>query len=301
MKNTKTKVELIRMYIDSLNEGVIPWRKRWTNTSNINGITGSKYKGVNQLILNYTSYVRKYTDNRWYTFIQIKNKGWKLRNAKGEGVPIEFWSVYDKKNKVNISIDEYNRIIQNSPDEKENYRLFNKTTFVYNASLIEGVPQQIFKYNKIETSKYINSIIKKLGVKYVEGGDRAYYIPMMDQIVIPSKEKFFDTYSYYATQLHEICHSTGNVNRLNRNLLSNNEMDYAKEELVAEISSSFLMQRLNIDVKAEHYDNHKSYIQSWISILNDKPQDLFNAINESNKVCDYIDNKVKEKNRSYER
>lgn len=100
MKKTKTKEELIRMYIDSLKEGTIPWRKRWINSLNINGITGNEYKGVNQLFLNSVSYARKYTDNRWYTFVQIKNNGWKLNNAKGKGVPIEFWSVYDKKIKL---------------------------------------------------------------------------------------------------------------------------------------------------------------------------------------------------------
>ena len=44
---------------------------------------------------------------------------------------------------------------------------------------------------------------------------------------------------------------------------------------------------------SDDYNNHKSYIQSWISILEDKSSELFKAINESSKVCDYIDNKVK--------
>ena len=61
------------------------------------------------------------------------------------------------------------------------------------------------------------------------------------------------------------------------------------------------MQKLNVDVNAEHYDNHKSYIQSWIRILEDKPTELFKAINDSNKVCKYIEDnsktKIKEKAR----
>ena len=73
---------------------------------------------------------------------------------------------------------------------------------------------------------------------------------------------------------------------------NDNKKDYAREELIAEISSSFLMQKLNVDAKAEHFDNHKTYIKSWIEILEDKPNELFKAINESNKVVDYI-NKTK--------
>ena len=82
---------------------------------------------------------------------------------------------------------------------------------------------------------------------------------------------------------------------------NDNKKDYAREELIAEISSSFLMQKLNVDAKAEHYDNHKTYIQSWIEILEDKPGELFKAINESNKVVDYINEHSRNKEKNYER
>ena len=61
------------------------------------------------------------------------------------------------------------------------------------------------------------------------------------------------------------------------------------------------MQKLNIDTKAEHIDNHKTYIQSWIKILNDKPNELFKAIAESNKVCDYVEELSKIKTKERER
>lgn len=61
------------------------------------------------------------------------------------------------------------------------------------------------------------------------------------------------------------------------------------------------MQNLNMDIKAEHYDNHKSYIKSWLKILKNNPQELFNAISEANKVYKYINGKSKIKNRENER
>ena len=61
------------------------------------------------------------------------------------------------------------------------------------------------------------------------------------------------------------------------------------------------MQKLDVPAKAEHYDNHKSYIQSWIKILKDKPQELFKAINESNKVYDYIESFEKVRKKELER
>ena len=91
------------------------------------------------------------------------------------------------------------------------------------------------------------------------------------------------------------------MKRLNRQFNIGDKKEYAREELIAEISSSFLMQKLNVDIKAEHYDNHKTYIQSWINILEDKPNELFRAINESNKVVDYIKDNSRNKEKIYER
>lgn len=285
------------MYIDSLNEGEIPWRKRWISGANINGISKIEYKGINQLMLNFVTYKEKYNDNRWFTYKQIKDLGLKLNNGKGKGVPVEFWSAYNFKLRKRFNFKDYEEYIEKYPDQKDDFRIIDRTAIVFNGSLIEGLELIKVSKNNIETSKYINKIINKLGVIYEEHGNQAFYSPLEDKITLPEKDKFIDKYSYYATELHELCHSTGHSSRLNRNLQTKDKKDYAREELIAEISSSFLMQELNVPADAEHYDNHKSYIQSWISILNDKPNELFKAINESNKVVKFIDDKLKEKSK----
>lgn len=304
MKQSKTREQLIEMYISALKEDIIPWRQRWINTECMNGVSHIKYKGVNQLLLSYISSKEKYNDTRWYTYLQIQQQGFKLnKNAKGKGVPVEFWSCFNIKTRQKVDFDEYQKIIDLRPEEKENYKVFCNTSYVFNAKYIDGLEpiKETPKKSNISISNQISKIIKNLGVKYSEEGNRAYYNVLTDEIVLPNKEKFIDEYSYYATQLHELCHSTGNEKRLNRNMSNKNKDDYAREELIAEISSSFLMQKLNVDVNAEHYDNHKSYIQSWIRILEDKPTELFKAINDSNKVCKYIEDnsktKIKEKAR----
>lgn len=293
--NTKTKEELIKMYLESLEENKIPWRQRWNSSLNKNGITNTTYKGINQLLLSYVSYKEHYEDNRWFTYVQIKDKGYKLKNSKGKGVPIEFWSVYDTKSKKKISFEEYNKIINSNPELKEQYKTFCNVTYVFNGSLVEGI-KEIDKNqnNNIQVNSYINKIINKLKVNYKEEGDKAFYNVKDDQVVLPESNKFFDKYSYYATQLHELCHSTRYESRLNRFEIKDKQ-DYAREELIAEISSSFLMQKLDINPKSEDYNNHKAYIQSWIQILKDKPNELFKAINEANKVCNYIEEKIKVK------
>ncbi len=289
------------MYVACLKEDEITWRKGWYSNRNINGITNIEYKGVNSLLLSFISSKEKYEDPRWYTFVQINNKGWKLnKSAKGKGVPIEFWSSYNIRNKRKYNLSEYNEYIEKHPEEVNDFKIIARCTYVYNAKYIDGVDNyiEVINNSKIEPSKIIKNIIKNINVKYREEGDGAYYNTLNDEIVIPKSSKFFDKYYYYATQLHEICHATGNEKRLNRNF-GNSKEAYAKEELIAEISSSFLMQKLNIQTKNEHYDNHKSYIQSWIKILENKPQELFKAISKANEICEYIDRNVK--NRNYRR
>lgn len=303
MKISKTKEELVNMYIDSLKEGKIPWRERWVSSLNVNGISDKEYKGINQLLLSYVTYKEQYNDNRWFTYYQIKQKGYKLKDAKGKGIPVEFYSVYDIKNKKKVDFADYEKLVNERPETKVNYRLICNTSYVFNASLIEGVPEQEkYPYDKsIPANNFIKKIISKLGVKYSERGNEAFYSPTTDEIVLPESKKFYDEYSYYATQLHEISHSTGSKDRLNRNIDFKDKKSYAREELVAEISSSFLMAKLGIVPESEDYNNHKSYIQSWISILEDKPNELFKAINESNKVYDYINDLVKVKDKEIER
>ena len=303
MKISKTKEELVNMYIDSLKEGKIPWRERWVSSLNVNGISDKEYKGINQLLLSYVTYKEQYNDNRWFTYYQIKQKGYKLKDAKCKGIPVEFYSVYDIKNKKKVDFADYERLVNERPETKVNYRLICNTSYVFNASLIEGVPEQDkYPYDKsIPANNFIKKIISKLGVKYSERGNEAFYSPTTDEIVLPESKKFYDEYSYYATQLHEISHSTGSKDRLNRNIDFKDKKSYAREELVAEISSSFLMAKLGIVPESEDYNNHKSYIQSWISILEDKPNELFKAINESNKVYDYINDLVKVKDKEIER
>ena len=136
------------MYIDSLKESQLPWRRRWSCGTNINGITKIEYTGINQLLLTLVAANEHYEDPRWYTYVQVKEKGYKLVNAKGKGVPIEFWSAYNLKTKKKISFSDYEKIIEQNPNDKVNYKVIYRTTMVFNAFHVEGIPE-LHKNNKI--------------------------------------------------------------------------------------------------------------------------------------------------------
>lgn len=291
-KISKARQNLIDMYLKSLKEDIVPWEQEWASKQPINAITSKKYKGINNAILSYIASKRGYKDNRWCTFNQMIKRKWNFKKdveVKGKGVAVEYWSVYNYKEKKTYSLEQYKKIIKDMPELKDNFRFITKSTTVFNADLIDGIPKQKEQENEINTSEFINNVIKKLGVQYIETGDSAYYLPYKDLVVIPPSNTFKDEYAYYSTQLHELAHATGHEKRLNRILSGNKQSpEYAKEELRAEIGSSFLMQDLNLKYDEKHLENHKAYIQFWIQLLEEKPNELFKAISDAEKIFDYI-------------
>ena len=68
-------------------------------------------------------------------------------------------------------------------------------------------------------------------------GDRAFYSLEKDEIVLPERMQFPSANHYYQTALHELGHSTGHPERMNRATLIAGMAEgfgspaYAKEEL----------------------------------------------------------------------
>ena len=278
-------------YVSQQSENEIPWQKMWQTGVPINEITGTEYKGINNLLLSYLANKRGYKDNRWCTYEQKKKNKWKFNcDAKGHGIYIEYFSLYNIKEKKKYGYRDYYKLIENNPELAEDFRTIRRSTKVFNYDLIEGVPSKKVNQESIEPSSFIENVINNFAVNYIEKGERACYKISDDQVIIPPSNTFRSKYCYYATQLHELAHSTGHSSRLGRLIDTNfGSKDYAKEELRAEISSSFLMQKLGLEYDEKHLSNHKAYIQNWISLLKDKPSELFNAISDADKIVSYIE------------
>lgn len=287
-KALRTRNDLVEMYIASLEENQIPWRQTWNGRSKpYNGVSNNAYHGVNLLMLTYVAHQRGYKDPRWVTFNQaVKNK-WSVQKG-AKGVPIEYWMPYDKDSKTFYTWVKYNAL---TDEEKAKCEPRCKTSYVFNAECIKGIPElELESGVEIDSSPFIDNLIDKMGVKYVEEGTSAFYNPKNDCVTIPEKNTFKSVYGYNSTRLHELCHATGHQSRLNRSLTSMQGFgseSYAKEELRAEISSSFIGNDIGLPVSDENLENHKAYIQSWISILKEKPEELFKAITSAESIANY--------------
>ena len=290
----KTRQQLTDFFLQGLKEEKLPWRAVWDQRLPRNAATLKEYRGVNNLILSVVGMLRSYDDPRWCTFLQAKQNGWSI--SKGaKGVPVEYWAFVDPKIQKMLSWKEVRRIKLEEPERMEQLVLRCKISTVFNAADIIGIPEYLPEAPRFEVGAVRdqrNTILKNMHLAYEEHGSQAYYSPAEDKVVLPPERSFESTYGYLCTFLHECGHASAHPSRLNRDLGDRGTENYAREELRAEIASAFTSQALHLKMEDaaldENLDLHKAYIQGWIGLLEDRPQELFEAIRDAEKISDYL-------------
>ena len=278
----------------------LSWTQGWSTGNSYqppyNGESGRRYNGINRFILMIKSLERGYDDPRWYTFNQVtKMDGCSVQ--KGEkATPVEYWAIFDTVEKKSMNFSEYQQFLKDNPDRKEDeFKLYVKTAHIFNAAQIDGLqPLPVAEQHEFEphllAEEAIKTMSENMEVRLTYGGDQAYYSPVSDSIHLPRRESFFSEAEYVGTTLHELAHATGAPSRLDRPLalLSADREGYAKEELVAEIASTFCSAELGVEMPESVVNNHLSYVASWIKAIKDDNNVLFHAIKEADKAADYL-------------
>ena len=120
-------------------------------------------------------------------------------------------------------------------------------------------------------------------------GDRAYYQPSTDTIVLPLRKQFSQTAEYYSTAFHEMVHSTGHMKRLARLDATVNfgGEEYSKEELCAEIGAAALVHHAGLET-ASSFHNSAGYIQNWLQVLKNDKRFIVSAAGKADKAVNYI-------------
>lgn len=287
----KERIDPVKALADNLIEQMknnsAPWQKPWEASMALtphNAMTGKPYRGFNNLAL----MLQRHDDPRWLTFKQAKDLGYSVK--KGEkGIPLLFYSFDTQRAKR----DDAGKVIKdkNGNTAKETVRLERpivRTFYVFNAKQIDGIPPyERPVFNEIEVNERAEALLtaSKATIIHKEG-DKAFYNPMRDHIVLPLKDQFKSKENYYATALHELGHWSGHESRLNRDIINRfGSMDYAREELRAEISSMLVGQEIGI---RHDPSQHAAYTKSWISILEDEPKEILYAVRDAQKIFDYV-------------
>lgn len=288
------------LFIKSIESGTAPWTKPWSISDMVsaaprNPETGTFYKGSNELMLLMTSCMEHYDDPRWMTFNQAKNAGGQVR-AGEHGVPLRTFiferevEVVDDNGRPVLDKDG-NKVIETieiNPPIITTFTVFNVKQIEFPAGHIYSQPfdKKVTKDLEWANLQKAEDLIKNTNAQIVHGGDQAFYAPGQDYINLPPKESFKTQEGYYSTALHELSHWTGHRARLNRPFTGRfGTQGYAKEELVAEISSFMLCMNLGI---GHNLENHASYVNNWAQVLKDEKSEIIEATKKAGEAQKFI-------------
>jgi antirestriction protein ArdC len=284
--------------VQMLERGVAPWQKPWEPGASSFGIpfnptSDRAYRGGNAIHLMATGLQRGYEDPRWMTYKQASENGWQVRRGE-KGTQIEFWEAKEASDKTQLSPsarggDASTANGNNAGAEKS--RFIHRVYTIFNAQQIDGIPpytpKQLTAFEVVQAGE---QILNNSGANIAhDQADRAFYSRSQDSIHLPPKDAFKDAAGYYGTALHELAHWTGHPSRLDRSTLTESyrfgDVNYAKEELRAELASVFLAAQRGIPHSPEQ---HASYVNSWIGALKRDKNEIFRAAHDASKATDFI-------------
>ena len=285
---SKTK-KYLQDFAGNLAQAMIKNGSNWDcifkrNSMPVNASTNKRYKGINFLMLNYETEQKEYSSPIFASY-----KQWASLNAqvkKGTtGTPIVFYRPIMQPSKIDPSKEVNAGCILN----------YSKVFNIDQVDLTESKykPEE-FKSGKQYSIDQIDTFVKatKVEIKNSEGHG-CYYNQTKDFINMELKTNFKDTKEsdatihYYSTLFHELTHSTGHKNRLDRkDKFDDHKKSYAYEELIAEIGSIFFGFEFNITKTIR--DNHAKYLNSWIKALQNDYTFLTGATAQAQKAVDYF-------------
>lgn len=288
MQTSEYRKAVTERLIGMLESGTAPWQKPWdagiAAMNRPHNFNGRPYHGVNALMLWCTAIDKGYEDPRWLTFKQVNKLGGHVN--KGEKAQIvEYW--------------QWEKEVENpETGEKEKVPLEHPKVYraaVFNADQCTGLPKlrrQAQEWTPVERAE---NIIAANGVPVTHNTDgSAFYSPGGDFICLPPRESFATVDAYYSTLLHEVGHSTGHPTRLNREFGGQfGSEGYAREELRAELASTFLCGELGIATTGSD-EQHAAYVKSWVSALKNDYNEIFRAAADAEKICNYLYEREKE-------
>lgn len=304
------------------------WKKGWTDGRTAQfglpqNLVGRPYTGSNAFLCQIHTTMEHYRMPVYLTIKQIRDAGGMIK--KGEhSIPIFKWDLRIKdKDGKKLSESDYRNMTKEEQAEctvRPYLKVYNEWNI--DQTNLEEVNKE--KYDAIlkrfksepikdEVGMYKNEAFDNLlkeqswvcPIEYEKFNESAFYSPKRDQIVVPSKKQFNisntpedvfkDGMEFYGTTIHEMAHSTGHESRLGRDGIAKIDQfgsdQYAKEELVAELTSALIGNAMGFDSRIR--ENNIAYLQNWIGSLKKDPKFLKSVMSDVNKsskmVLEHID------------
>jgi len=284
---SKVKINVAQTVTNSIinaieNGKVLPWVSPYTNGVTVQNFTSKKnYRGINVFLLWCSASENEFSSPYWLTFKQAADKGGKVKKGS-KGTQIVFFKMLNIK----------------ETETEEAFKIpVRKFYTVFNLDQIEGVEtpeiDAPIDLNNSESAAmmddYLAGYLAAENIEITEKNAGAYYSPTTDKINMPLQINTCDEYA--ATKCHEVIHSTGHKSRLDRfsqeqAAFNTKRESYASEELTAEMGAALVCASLGIN---STYENHISYLDSWLKVLKSDVNFIFQASSKAQKAIDLIE------------
>ena len=297
------------------------WKKPWFTEGALQwpkNLNGREYNGMNAMMLLLHCEKEGYRIPRFCTFDRIQqfNKpGSRDKEAKprvsvlkGEHsfpVMLTTFTVVDKETKERIKWEDYKLLSQ---EQREKYNVYPKlqTYHVFNVAqtnLKEVRPElwekleQEYSMPKVDRSEAFEPVDRMITdnrwicpIKLMYG-DSAYYSISKNEIVVPEKGQFKDGESFYSNLFHEMGHSTGAENQLDRlKPTTFGSAEYAREELVTELTAALTAQRYGMSKHLK--DDTAAYLKAWLDSLKESPQYIKTVLLDVKKASSMLTQRI---------
>ena len=228
-----------------------------------------------------------------------------LKGEHSFPVMLTTFTVVDKETKERIKWEDYKLLSQ---EQREKYNVYPKlqTYYVFNVAqtnLKEVRPElwekleQEYSMPKVDRSGAFEPVDRMIAdnrwicpIKLMYG-DSAYYSISKNEIVVPEKGQFKDGESFYSNLYHEMGHSTGAENQLDRlKPTTFGSAEYAREELVAELTAALTAQRYGMSKHLK--DDTAAYLKAWLDSLKESPQFIKTVLLDVKKASSMLTQRI---------
>lgn len=304
------------------------WKKGWTDGRTAQfglpqNLVGRPYTGSNAFLCQIHTTMEHYRMPVYLTIKQIRDAGGMIK--KGEhSIPIFKWDLrikdkdgkklsesdyrnMTKEEQAECTVRPYLKVYNEWNIDQTNLEEVNKEKYdaILNRFKSEPIKDEVGMYKNEAFDNLLKEQSWVCPIEYEKFNESAFYSPKRDQIVVPSKKQFNisntpedvfkDGMEFYGTTIHEMAHSIGHESRLGRDGIVKIDQfgsdQYAKEELVAELTSALIGNAMGFDSRIR--ENNIAYLQNWIGSLKKDPKFLKSVMSDVNKsskmVLEHID------------
>jgi antirestriction protein ArdC len=229
--------------ISNLEKGELTWRQPWQTGIPANYISKHRYQGINFLMLSFEPVSTPF----FLTFLQAQQKNMRLKKGC-KGRRIVFYKTLEVP-----TVNKSGEAVQKSIP-------YLKYSYVFSLEDTEGyaIPAPTLE----EPNNILQTIITNHAVDIRRDMASCFYSPLGNFVATPAVSSFISEEDYFSALFHELLHWSGHSSRLNRVFgVKFGDEEYAYEELIAEIGSSYLLGLCGIQ---NTLGNTSAYIQHWL-------------------------------------